>query len=137
MKLVVSLSVVALATFALPACFLLDKKDGTTGTGGEASTSSSTASSTGTGKGCDAQSSCEACTTCATKSQCADEVSACENNSSCVGLDECLGLCGATQDCRAQCEAQNLPGVADYNAAIVCLFCDACPNTCAGSANCQ
>lgn len=127
----------ALATLTLSACFLLDKKDGTTGSGGESSTSSSTASSTGTGKGCDAQSSCDACSTCATKSQCADEVAACQNNSSCVGLDECLGLCGLTADCQAQCEAQNLPGVADYNAAIGCLYCDACPNACAGSANCD
>lgn len=125
----------AFAIGALPACFL--GKQGTTdGTGG-GGTTSATSTSTSTGKGCDAQSSCDACASCATKDACADEVSACNNNSACVGLDECLGLCGSTQDCRAQCESSNLAGVADYNRAITCLYCDACPNACAGSANCK
>lgn len=128
----------AFGAIALPACFLSKKSttDGTGGAGGDAATTASS-TSTSSGKGCDAQSSCDACTMCAAKDACADELAACQGNSSCVGLDECLGLCGSTPDCRAQCESSNLPGVSDYNRAITCLYCQACPTACAGSANCK
>lgn len=132
-----SLPLALAAVVALPACLVIGPH-GTSGdgSGGSGSTTSATTTSTSTGKGCDAQSSCDACVACATKGACSSEVAACDANSACVGLVQCLDLCGMTADCKAQCAAQNQVGVADYDRLIACVYCDACPNTCAGSASC-
>jgi hypothetical protein len=133
-------SVAVFATFAaVSGGCIIGPTTSSSGSGGSttsATTTTAASSSTG-GSACDSQPSCDACTTCATKNVCAQAVGACEQNSACVGLEQCLDFCGSDPDCQQQCVDNNQVGVDDYTVKIGCLYCSACPKTCAGYATCS
>ena len=86
---------------------------------------------------CDDKDSCNECMTCANQSLCAGQMSQCQQSSACTGLDQCVAICGADVSCKNDCFTNNPSGVALYNAWRICLFCDQCPNDCAGYLSCD
>ena len=86
---------------------------------------------------CDDKGDCDQCSQCAAQVACAGLISACTNDAACNGLDGCLGLCGADVDCKNDCVANNPGGVAAYDAAQRCVYCQQCADDCAGFRACD
>ena len=58
--------------------------------------------------------------------------------SACVAIDQCVSqLCGTDLMCKQQCVDQNPNGIAAYDAATRCLYCNQCPSDCAGYRKCE
>jgi hypothetical protein len=111
------LSVAVLAS----GCGMLGKNDG--GEGG--------------GSACDGKGECTQCTQCAGQEFCKTALANCQQSSACVGLDECLTLCGSGVQCQNDCYSANSQGRALHDTLRECLFCEACPNDCAGFTTCE
>ena len=87
---------------------------------------------------CDDKGSCSECSTCATNGACAAAIDQCVNkNSACAAIDQCASICGTDVGCKEMCVNNNPNGVADYEAATRCLYCDECPKDCAGYRPCE
>ncbi|MBN2802377.1 MAG: hypothetical protein JXR91_04715 [Deltaproteobacteria bacterium] len=86
------------------------------------------------------------CWGCAINTICRTQVDACNANPECGALDSCINTsCYNSTDseilsdsdfetCRINCEAKYPNGVADLAAYHACIYCDACPTTCAEDA---
>lgn len=86
---------------------------------------------------CDGKSSCDTCLECARQNPCQAEVSRCQADSDCVYLDSCVTGCGANVACRSGCTSSNAGAVSKYNALRNCLYCEQCPDDCAGFQTCS
>jgi hypothetical protein len=85
---------------------------------------------------CDQKNDCQACRTCAAAEPCSVLISTCLNDASCQAIDQCVTICGGDLVCQQQCFDGNPAGVAPYNAANDCIYCDECASDCAGSHAC-
>ena len=121
----------------------------TTGTGG---TGGATSVTTGTGSPssgteaipCDYEGVCgdnvePACQGCALDTECNAALVACQDEpaQACLDLNKCRLDCPDGPDfeaCIAACDAQHPAGAALLNALLVCVFCQACPVSCATKA---
>ncbi len=119
------------------------------GSGGATATSSGvTSTATGTGSTttgmavpCDYEGVCgdntePACQGCALETECHAELVACtdEPSNACLDLNKCRLDCPDGPDletCIAACDAQLPAGVPLLDALLVCIFCEACPVSCA------
>ena len=118
------LVMIFVAALFVSACTVIPKDGGTGGGGGAPA--------------CDGKNDCTACSACASQMLCAVELNACHNDSACVAIDECVSqLCGTDLMCKQQCVDQNPGGLAAYDAATRCLYCDQCPSDCAGYRKCE
>jgi hypothetical protein len=79
---------------------------------------------------------CGDCATCATQGPCAEIIAACKSDAGCNALDECLGLCGGDAELCEQCYYTSPEGIDMHNQALACVYCDNCPNDCAGTVTC-
>jgi hypothetical protein len=118
------LATTAFLAFFSGACTVIPKDDGAGGAGGAPA--------------CDGKNDCGACSACASQMLCALELDACNKNSACVAIDQCVSqLCGTDLMCKQQCVDQNPNGIAAYDAATRCLYCNQCPSDCAGYRKCE
>ena len=80
---------------------------------------------------------CAQCEVCAAKQACAAELDACQSSSACVAIDECIGFCGADVSCKNACVVNNSQGASRYAAVRACIYCETCPDSCAGFESCD
>jgi hypothetical protein len=93
-------------------------------------TGSTTSAVTTGGGGCDTG-SCDTCQQCAMNGgPCSDEIDACFANVDCSAFLDCLSACG-DDVCMNACVDAHPNGLPLYDAVGTCVFCDACPLTCA------
>ena len=85
---------------------------------------------------CDGKESCDDCRTCANNNPCAGRASSCLQSAACVAIDQCIPICGADLSCQNDCYSNNPGGVALYSAWRDCLYCEQCPDDCAGYETC-
>ncbi len=86
---------------------------------------------------CDGKQNCNECLACANANPCAKRASNCTGSAACVAIDECLVICGAAISCQNDCYINNPGGVALYAAWRDCLYCEQCPDDCAGFETCD
>jgi hypothetical protein len=95
--------------------------------------SQATTGSTGTTgtTGTTGANACDTCATAAESGQCAGTLQTCGANADCVGLNNCLGACASGDTaCENSCVSQYPGGVADLQAAIDCVYNQACAGPC-------
>jgi hypothetical protein len=71
------------------------------------------------------------CVACAVSGPCEGLMDACESSAECVDYMDCVGACADTM-CSEACKAQEPEGAALYEAVVVCVVIDECPNDCGG-----
>lgn len=86
---------------------------------------------------CDDASPCNnepgSCPTCATsEGECTDEFEACENAeaNACFEFAGCGGKCAGDAACNEKCRADFPDGAKQFEALLLCVWCDACPTSC-------
>ena len=81
---------------------------------------------------CDDRGACQPCVDCANANNCQPQATACIGETACVEALQCMNACGGVRACVDQCLVDHPAGV-PY---LTCMFCQACPNDCAGTITC-